>query len=184
MPDDSNHNKVPTDIHSNACDLPISIRPLDVNDTTELHAVVTLVNKAYRTHTNWTNEADIVTGDRVTFASLREQCTKWHHLIAEHTLQNIIVGVIQVGNTDHTIAGTLHEPCGYFGMLAVHGQFQSCGIGSRLINSAELFCKEKGMRSMVSCSFPFNRCSLSIFFGIVIDLLVILFFFSIDHYCA
>ena len=150
MVDISNNNKIYSSTESNNDNLPISIRPLDVSDPTELHAVVTLVNNAYRTHVNWTHEADIITGDRITLASLREQCTQWQHLVAEHTLRNVIVGVIQVGSTDHTVVGPLNESCGYFGMLAVHGEFQSCGIGSRLLNSAEKFCRDQGMRFMVS----------------------------------
>ncbi len=106
-------------------------------------AVVTIVNQAYRGPADdrgWNSEADLVAGDRITLARLRQD-------LADNPQGHLLV---------HRGAGG--EPCAcvwvereddsgwYFGMLAINPTAQASGIGKRMLGAIDDYVHENGGR--------------------------------------
>lgn len=127
------------------------IRPYRVDDEAEQSAVVKLINECYRSDACWTNEADIISGPRITPEGLRRDATTHHFFLFEyhHHNQRQIVACVKTGLVNSTAVGPLSTHAGYIGTLAVHPDFQSRRLASRLISHAEAFCREQGAKEMV-----------------------------------
>ena len=126
----------------------ITISQLSHRDE-RIPAVVDLVNRAYRTNSNWTNEEKLVGKSRTNIISFRKEMQRSPFLIAESNSE--IIGVIKTGLSDESFTrkSKLPELCGYIGLFAVNSSFQSRGVGTRLMKSAEEFCRKAGAQKMV-----------------------------------
>ena len=106
-------------------------------------AVVAIVNQAYRGPADdrgWNSEADLIAGDRITLARLRQD-------LADNPQGHLLV---------HRGAGG--EPCAcvwvereddngwYFGMLAINPAAQASGIGKRMLGAIDDYVHENGGR--------------------------------------
>lgn len=126
------------------------IRPLRIGNCEEEAVVVALVNRCYRSSENWTNESDILRGERITLFSLREESQQYDIFLIEHLPTSKIVACVKCGVTHKSVTGTLEKPAGYVGLFAVSPEFQSRGLGSWMLEFVEQHCRVQGMTVMVS----------------------------------
>ncbi|CAN8071296.1 unnamed protein product [Agarophyton chilense] len=94
---------------------------------------------------NWTHEAHILDGLRITPESLREEAKNFDIFVMEESSSRTIAGCVKTGIVKETVVGPLPEPTGYIGLLAVAGRFQSRGLGKRLMKFAEDHCRLSGV---------------------------------------
>lgn len=98
----------------------------------DVTALVSLINRAYRSDFGWTHEHEIVAGDRISAAQLTEQLTQVNfNLLVLHDDQNI------VGCIGLTHADTWAE----IGSFAVDPMAQNRGYGQRLLFEAEQYAQ-------------------------------------------
>lgn len=129
-----------------------AIRALNVHDAVERKAVVDLVNECYRGNKNWTNESHLVSGDRLTDKELCKEVQDMTMLVAvlmRGNEEEAIIGCIKTGIVHKTVVGALDVPAGYIGTFAVKPAYGSKGLGTRLLNAAEAFCRSQGATRMV-----------------------------------
>ncbi|HSN70112.1 MAG TPA: GNAT family N-acetyltransferase [Steroidobacteraceae bacterium] len=112
----------------------LPVRPATLADT---EALVALVNSAYRgasSKVGWTTEADLLGGQRIDAAMLREQIDAPQSMILVHEADGEIVACVALerGEAD----------C-YLGMLTIRPGLQSAGLGSRLLAAAEQIAAER-----------------------------------------
>jgi predicted N-acetyltransferase YhbS len=107
----------------------IKIRTADLSDSETIAGVI---NAAFRIA-----EGFFVDGNRVSL---------------EEVHQHLTTGVFLVAETEGAITGCVYlEPRGeraYLGLLSVDPERQQSGLGSRLMNAGEDFCRERGARFM------------------------------------
>lgn len=127
-----------------------TIRPIQSERELEVDAVVAMVNRCYRSTENWTNENAILEGVRICRDSLKYNAKQFDIFVVEDPESKAIVGCIKTGLTQDTVVAKLPESVGCIGLFAVSPDFQSRGLGSRIMRFAENFCREKGARRMVS----------------------------------
>ena len=108
-------------------------------------AVVAIVNRAYRgtsDHRGWNSEADLIAGDRVTLAELRQD-------LADSPDARLLV---HRGVGGEVLACVRVEPEGgenwYFGMLAIDPATQAGGLGKRMLEAIDAHVLEKGGRRL------------------------------------
>lgn len=106
-------------------DLAISVRRASGADAP---AVAELVNRAYAI------ESFFVDGDRTDAREIRGMIERGVFVILEHS--------------GGLAAAVYVELSGYFGMLAVHPDFQKHGLGKRLVRIAEALCESAGCTQM------------------------------------
>lgn len=98
--------------------------------------LVTLINSAYRGESSrlgWTTEADLLDGLRIDHSEL------------QRILSNPDARILMAQSNDQILGSILIEhlhPQAQLGMLAVHPQYQTLGIGSRLLQMAESLAVE------------------------------------------
>lgn len=131
----------------------LHVRPIQRDNLHEQAAVVNLVNRCYRSRENWTNEADIVSGLRVTTDSLRNDLHNLEMFIIEDKTNGAPVGCIKTGLVTETVMGPLNNPAGYLGTFAIAPEIQSQGHGRELLQVAENYCRSKGAKRMVRVMF-------------------------------
>lgn len=79
-----------------------------------------------------------IEGERTDETELRERMKKGEFLLACDESGELIASVyVEVRGVR-----------GYFGMLAVDPQRQGCGIGRKMVEAAEEYCREKGCAAM------------------------------------
>ncbi len=110
---------------------PLLLCVAGVDDAETLTA---LVNLAYRGGTrSWTDENGIVRGPRIDASEIRERITAPG-------------SAMLVGSRGAQAMGCVHvearAPVGYIGLLSVHPDVQSEGVGSRLMEAAEKHVRE------------------------------------------
>ncbi|PXF47185.1 Streptothricin acetyltransferase [Gracilariopsis chorda] len=125
-----------------------TIRPIQSERELEVDAVVAMVNRCYRSTENWTNENAILEGVRICRDSLKYNAKQFDIFVVEDPESKAIVGCIKTGLTQDTVVAKLPESVGCIGLFAVSPDFQSRGLGSRIMRFAENFCREKGARRM------------------------------------
>ncbi|CAN5379552.1 GNAT family N-acetyltransferase [soil metagenome] len=111
----------------------------------DLADVVTLVNAAYRgpeAAQGWTSEANMIGGERINEAELREQLSRpaANLLILRDEDDAALLGCVLV---EH-----MKDAIWYLGMLTVRPHLQSRGTGRRLLEGAEAFARERGAEEM------------------------------------
>jgi ribosomal protein S18 acetylase RimI-like enzyme len=113
---------------------------------THAPAIAALANYVYRGdsgRTSWTSEADIIDGQRLDADMAREMIQPPDRLILGSFSGELLVGCVHIAR---------HETYGYFGLLTVHPQMQSSGLGGQLLNSAERHAAEVwNMKNMRMC---------------------------------
>jgi len=113
----------------------------------DVPALVALVTRAYRgeaSRAGWTTEADLLEGQRIDPAVLREDITRPRSrvLLAEH--DGALLGCAHVAVEDDE-----GDAAGYFGMFAVDPAFQGSGLGRAILAEAERVSREElGMDRM------------------------------------
>lgn len=106
-----------------------------------------IINKAYRGTDSWTTEAHLVRGQRITVEELNK--LRDPILVAEVPEENIIIGCISAEYWDvHTDMG-LPEKSALLGLFAVDPNFQSAGVGSKLMRECVQMIKDYGCKTAV-----------------------------------
>ena len=106
-------------------------REIRVARTDDASAIATLITLAYRV------EDFFITGDRTDAADVRRLMQHGAFLVLEE--DGVLVGAVYV----KARAGS-----GYFGMLSVDPSRQGEGLGRRLIDAAEEWCRTAGCAEM------------------------------------
>ncbi|ORY00935.1 acyl-CoA N-acyltransferase [Basidiobolus meristosporus CBS 931.73] len=129
----------------------ITTRPSGAEDVpANVEHIYSIINAAYRTDKSWTHEADLVSEDRIGTEELS-------HLLLNNE-EPIILAEIQKNPSEAAVvAGTIRieklpEEGEYLlGLLSVDPEFQSCGIGSKLVKAAVEYIKTelKGKKAVV-----------------------------------
>ncbi len=98
-----------------------------------------LVNSAYRGESSkkgWTTEEHLLGGIRITEEELIQNIRKTDTFILKYTEAEQILGCMMLVEKENAL---------YLGMLTVSPELQGSGIGKKLLKSAEIFAKEKGI---------------------------------------
>jgi len=108
-------------------------------------AVVAIVNRAYRgtaDHRGWNSEADLISGDRVTLAQLRQDLTDSLHacLLVHRDAAGEVLACVRVEPED--------GDGWYFGMLAIDPATQASGLGKRMLDAIDAHVRERGGRRL------------------------------------
>lgn len=140
---------VSTQLTDATFDANFKIRLLRKHDPDEKAAVVAIVNRCYRTADNWTNESALVRGMRIHLDSLEASLRTFEILVVVQSADQKVVACVKTGVTYETMGKRMAEPAGYLGLFGVLPEYQSRGIGSRLMEAAEKFCASKGVARMV-----------------------------------
>ncbi len=120
----------------------ISIRKATLNDIQQIHS---LVQTCYRTEKSWTNEYALVEGERISTVTLHSIIQSENSdilLVATLNGTESIVGCIQI-EPFYAHPVDLPKDSVMFGLLCVHPDHQSKGLGSILLNHAQTFAKNE-----------------------------------------
>ena len=125
-----------------------TVRPALATDCTVLSS---FVNSAYRGQSSkagWTTEADLLDGQRVDAAGLREAIGKQGSVVLLHEAAGEIIACVALDRRA--------RDC-HLGMLSVSPTRQSAGLGRRLLVAAELYALEKFAATRMSMSVIVQR---------------------------
>jgi ribosomal protein S18 acetylase RimI-like enzyme len=103
----------------------------------DLDAVVALVTSAYRgdaSRVGWTTEADLLDGERIDRAVLRDDMHQPRSRILLAEAEGRLLACAHVADI---------EGSGYFGMFAVRPELQGAGLGKRVLAEAERIAREE-----------------------------------------
>jgi predicted N-acetyltransferase YhbS len=105
--------------------------------------ITTVINSAFRDA-----EKFFVEGDRVDVAEVRNFLSTGKFLLAEseHTLLGCVY--VEPNHVDSDRSSAQSRDRAYLGLLAVGPAHQQSGLGSRLMDAAEDYCRALGMRVM------------------------------------
>ncbi|MDX4039678.1 GNAT family N-acetyltransferase [Aliarcobacter skirrowii] len=119
----------------------------------DIKAVVELINKAYREKNpnSWTSEAHLLSGIRVNEDMLNEILENKNIVTYIALLDEKIVATIQTKLEDEDI---------HIGLFAVHPDFQSFGVGKKLLAFAEESAKKLWKKSSFVMEVISNRVEL------------------------
>ena len=120
-----------------------TIAPASICDICHLDAIYDTIHAAYRgNHPNsWTCKLELVNGERISYNALRE-CVKTsgqdgYMLLIAWSECKQVRGTVEVRPVMIE-----EEACGLIGLLAVHPEMQSMGVGKRLVETAEVYTRE------------------------------------------
>lgn len=106
--------------------------------TTDLSALVTLINSAYRGDSSkqgWTTEADLIGGLRTDAEELQQIFDAPNEVILKYTNEtDQIIGCVRLKKNEGKI---------YLGMLTVSPALQAKGIGKQLLQAAEVYAHQE-----------------------------------------
>lgn len=134
----------------------------------DIEALETLLNRCYRQTEGWTNEADLISGIRITPTELTNTIASPNHYLfvypktttgardAEETGE--LLGCIAVDIKTDTNANT----SAYIGMFAVHSELQGQGIGNVILQAAETFAAQHLQSSEQDSQTKTARLTMSI----------------------
>lgn len=129
------------------------IRPLDAGRKDQVAEAVSIVNLCYRGDKNWTNEKHIIRGARITVDELLEELEEMTMFVAVLAAaadgSEKIIGCISSGLISKSVMGPIREATGYAGTFAVHPDYGGKGLGNKLMQTAENFCRGKGALQMI-----------------------------------
>ena len=119
----------------------------------DIKAVVKLINKAYRENNpnSWTSEAHLLSGIRVNEEIMNEILKNKNIVTYIALLDEKIVATIQTKLEDEDI---------HIGLFAVHPDFQSFGVGKKLLAFAEESAKKLWKKSSFVMEVISNRVEL------------------------
>lgn len=119
----------------------LELQPVSDPDVAD---VVSLLNRAYRgsgANAGWTTEADIIDGDRISEATLRQE-------LADKTDATLVVWKPR-GKVEGCVwLEPTQEGVWYLGSLAIDPQLQNLQFGRRMLEAAEQWCRVRGGRSV------------------------------------
>ena len=106
-------------------------------------AIVAIVNRAYRgtgDHRGWNSEADLIAGDRVTLAHLRQDLviSPQARLMVHRDTDGRVMACVRIEPKD--------GDDWYFGMLAIDPTAQAGGLGRRMLAAIDAHIRERGGR--------------------------------------
>ncbi len=110
-----------------------------VADVPELNQ---LVNGAYRGNSSrhgWTTEADLLSGLRTTEADLYESLANPQAQMLTYRVEGRLLGCVYLERTEAEL---------YLGMLTVSPDYQTGGIGKRLLGVAEVVARSYGCQTV------------------------------------
>lgn len=105
--------------------------------TDDIPALHRLIESAYRGDSakrGWTHEADLLDGQRTDQGALTAIVEDPAQLILAATDGDAIIGCVQLSRVDQRLA--------YLGMLTVDPDIQSTGLGKKLLEKSEAYCRE------------------------------------------
>lgn len=111
--------------------------------TTDVAALVTLVNSAYRgegSKQGWTTEADLLGGIRADEAAIKNAIEKENGTVLKYENEGELKGCVYLEKQKEQL---------YLGMLTVAPYLQNSGIGKQLLYAAEAYAKEQKCTSIV-----------------------------------
>ncbi|MBP9155541.1 MAG: GNAT family N-acetyltransferase [Xanthomonadales bacterium] len=129
----------------------LQFRAADDSDTA---VIVALVESAYRggaSRAGWTTEADLLDGQRIDIAGVREVIAKPQSRIVLAERQGQIIGCVQLEKIDNH---------GYFGMFSVRPTEQGGGIGDALLREAERVVRDEFACTTMTCTVISIRAEL------------------------
>lgn len=106
-------------------------------DSPDIHAIVQLVNRAYRPEVDvsgWTHEADLVSGNRINADQVSALLAKRDSVVLVGVKNSEMVACIHIeknGNHSH------------IGLLAVNPMLQGTGVGKQMLAHAEKYAREE-----------------------------------------
>lgn len=130
----------------------LTIRLFRADDEDETARLVSLINLCYTLPGHWTGVSRFHQGPRIDRKELLRDASKMTVFVAEDRSQNI-VACVKTGLVDSCVVAKFSKPTGYCGLLAVHPELQSKGLGSRLLRMCERYCLDKGAVEMVCLQF-------------------------------
>ena len=124
----------------------------------DIKAVVELINKAYRENNpnSWTSEAHLLSGIRVNEDMLNEILENKNIVTYIALLDEKIVATIQTKLEDEDI---------HIGLFAVHPDFQSFGVGKKILAFAEESSKKLWKKSSFVMEVISNRVELKEYYN-------------------
>lgn len=113
----------------------------------DIPALIALVTSAYRgeaSRAGWTTEADILDGQRIDEAMLREDLQRTHSviLLAEEPRDDAAPRLIACAHVA-VEPGDDGDDAAYFGMFSVRPELQGGGIGRMVLDEAERLARER-----------------------------------------
>jgi GNAT superfamily N-acetyltransferase len=128
-----------------------SVRPAEPRD---VRALVALINSAYRgdsSRRGWTTEADLLGGQRVDRAMVRQ---------AMKGTGRVILVLERSGRREACVALELRRNRGYLGLLTVRPDRQGQGIGQKLLLAAERWVRVRWKQRRVEMTVLAQRSDL------------------------
>ena len=133
----------------------LKFRVLKKDDT---KAVVELINKAYRENNpnSWTSEAHLLSGIRVNEEIMNEILENKNIVTYIAKLKDKVIATIQTKIEDEDI---------HIGLFAVHPDFQSFGVGKKILAFAEESAKKLWKKSSFVMEVISNRFELKEYYN-------------------
>jgi ribosomal protein S18 acetylase RimI-like enzyme len=114
----------------------VSLRPAK---ETDFPAIIVLMNAAFRGTAGWSNEADYITGERMSESLLGEEIAKGAlYLISEN--DTILQGCVSLKASS--------PDRWYLGSLTVSPAMQNTGFGRELLEATEEYAAKRGARTI------------------------------------
>lgn len=123
--------------------------------TEDIPALHRLIESAYRGDSakrGWTHEADLLDGQRTDQAALTAIVNDPDQVILASADGDKIIGCVQLSRVDDTLA--------YLGMLTVDPDIQSTGLGKKLLEASESFCRENWNAAAIEMTVIRQRSEL------------------------
>lgn len=115
--------------------------PLHPANEANFPAIIALMNAAFRGTEGWSNEADYITGERMSESLVREEVAKGAlYLLAEDDATSVLQGCV-------SLRASSHEKW-YLGSLTVSPGLQNAGFGRRLLEAAEEYAAKRGAKTI------------------------------------
>ena len=110
-----------------------------LNDVSELNILVNMAYRGESSKKGWTTEADILGGIRITENELTSLISKPKHSIFKFVVNHKILACVLLIEKKDTL---------YLGMLTVNPELQNSGIGKKILNFAQNFAIDLGLKSI------------------------------------
>lgn len=108
----------------------------------DVPALNKLVNSAYRGESSrkgWDSEADLIDGSRIDEAILHDLIKEKNTTVLKYTEGGVILGCVELRKESESL---------YLGMLTVNPDWQSKGIGKKLMTAGEEFARQHGCKKI------------------------------------
>lgn len=108
----------------------------------DVPALNKLVNSAYRGESSrkgWDSEADLIDGSRIDEAILHDLIKEKNTTVLKYTEGGVILGCVELRKESESL---------YLGILTVNPDWQSKGIGKKLMTAGEEFARQHGCKKI------------------------------------